>query len=1006
VTIPFPKSIKTHLFLMVLLMAVPAVGIILYSGVYSRNQAIKDAQWDTQQLAAMIATEQQNLVTGAEQMMTALAQLPEVKNHDPALIEPVLQKLLELNSMYSNIIIADSRGSVWATAVPTKPPFVVADRRYFRNAVSSGRLSAGEYVVSRATAKPALNLGYPLKNDHGDVVGVISVGFRIDQYRQLLARMPSPPGTSYVLTDYRGIMLTRAIDPEKYAGKPYTPEIFRQMQESPDASVTIRAGISGERRIITLRKLTLPGEQEPYLYITLGIPLDVALHEANQALQREMALLLVSLGVVLALAWLLGKRSISDRVALLEQASHRLARGDHTINISELVVGGELGRLAQSFDAMVQQLAESDRVRRDKEQFLQTIIETEPECVKLVDRDGRLLMMNRSGLEMIEAESFAAVKGKNVCPLVIPEHREAFKRLITDAFAGEAGTLQFELVGLRGTHSWLDSQVVPYRDETGEIVAALSITRNITQRKRAEELLEKNEERLRVIFETSPSGIMMVAPDGVITFANRQMAELFGSSLEDLTGSFYSDFVHPSELQAAESRINQLCSGELEHVYGERHYRRKDGSDFWGHLSGRRLGTPDGQTQGLIFIISDDTERRNALVELQRAKMAAEVANEAKSQFLANMSHELRTPMNGVLGMIQLTQSGPLDEEQRNYLDLAYSSGRALVRILNDILDHTKVEEGKLSMLNETFPLWECVSETVGLLTPEAVHKGLRLVASVAGDVPEHVVGDQIRLKQVLTNLVGNAVKFTDQGTIELRVTSGPRGLTFTVTDTGIGIPADKQSLLFQPFSQVDDSNTRRYGGTGLGLAISKELVELMGGTITMTSVEGQGSTFSFTLPLESCVPHIPFPHLPTPPDATGVIVLSGEKGPPRVLIVEDEPTNRALLDLALKRQQYCTETAVNGRQALEKWEQGGFDLIIMDIQMPVMDGTAATRAIRDKELERGGHIPILAMTAHAHDDDQAWCLASGMDAYLAKPVDLTEVLEVVGQLINSFVPR
>jgi CheY-like chemotaxis protein len=327
--------------------------------------------------------------------------------------------------------------------------------------------------------------------------------------------------------------------------------------------------------------------------------------------------------------------------------------------------------------------------------------------------------------------------------------------------------------------------------------------------------------------------------------------------------------------------------------------------------------------------------------------------------------------------------------------------------------------------LNEPFSLRECVSGTVGMLIPEAFRKGLQLITKEAENVPETVVGDQIRLKQVLTNLVGNAVKFTEQGTVAVRVAPGPRGITFTVTDTGIGIPADKQDLLFQPFSQVDDSLTRRYGGTGLGLVISREIVELMGGTITVTSVAGEGSSFSFTIPLDTAETSI-LPPLQTCPEWGGstpltprslsvvperrflsvvegsrreVEGISGKDTALRILIVEDDHTNRALLQMALKRKQYLTETANNGLQAVEKWEQGSFDLIIMDVQMPVLDGIAAAEAIREKEKERGGHTPILAMTAHASGDDEAWCLASGMDAYLSKPVDLSEVIEVVGKL-------
>ena len=358
--------------------------------------------------------------------------------------------------------------------------------------------------------------------------------------------------------------------------------------------------------------------------------------------------------------------------------------------------------------------------------------------------------------------------------------------------------------------------------------------------------------------------------------------------------------------------------------------------------------------------------------------------------------------MNGILGMIQLAHFGPLEADQQECLDVALSSGRALVRILNDILDLTSVEKKKLTLQNVPFLLRKCVSDTVALLSPEAIRKGLQLNTMVASDVPQTLIGDQVRLTQVLTNLVGNAVKFTEQGTVAVRITAGPLGVTFTVTDTGIGIPCDKQGLIFDPFSQADDSNTRQYGGTGLGLAISKEIVELMGGTITLESIEEQGSAFSFTLPHSEAAQSSAAPHAGTA--LPGAVIASPGQGgdAPRILIAEDDHTNRAVLQMTFKQKKYLTDTALNGLQAVEKWENGTYDLIIMDVQMPVMDGIAATRAIREKEQEHGGHTPILGITAHAFPGDEARCLAAGMDKYLSKPVDLFALIAVVVKLANN----
>ena len=362
-------SIRSLLLLMIFLVALPATAIILYSGIAFRNETLSDARKETVKLNDRIVSEQQSLVVGAEQLMTALAQLPEVKNRETAKVEPILRELRKLNSMYSNIFIADREGVVWATAVPVKPPFVVADRRYFKNALSSRKLSSGEYVVSWAVTRPVFNLAYPLKNDQGAVIGVISVGFLIDQYRLLLDRMKFPAHTSFVLIDHQGLVLSRAINPEPYIGKPYPPQDYQQMKEGPESGITVRTGIAGDKRIISYRKLRLEGEQAPYMYITAGIPVESAVSEANQALLKNMLLLSSFLLLACIGAVLFGKHSIVDRFKLLEDASRRLAAGDLQVRVSNLVAGGELGRLGKSFDAMAEELSrrESERMKREEE---------------------------------------------------------------------------------------------------------------------------------------------------------------------------------------------------------------------------------------------------------------------------------------------------------------------------------------------------------------------------------------------------------------------------------------------------------------------------------------------------------------------------------------------------------------------------------------------------------------------------------------------------------------
>jgi signal transduction histidine kinase/ActR/RegA family two-component response regulator len=394
--------------------------------------------------------------------------------------------------------------------------------------------------------------------------------------------------------------------------------------------------------------------------------------------------------------------------------------------------------------------------------------------------------------------------------------------------------------------------------------------------------------------------------------------------------------------------------------------------------------------------------------ELRMKKDLAEAATRSKSQFLANMSHELRTPMTGVLGMLDLVLLGNLEVEQREFIDMAYSSACSLVKILNDILDMTKIEMGKFSIEAKPFSLRKCVESTVNILLPAAKSKGLDLIFTVEDDVPVTLVGDQMRLSQVLTNLAGNAIKFTEQGNVEICVAAGDsaadgkREVTFSVTDTGIGIPDGKSELLFRAFSQLDESHSRSHGGTGLGLAISKEIVESMGGTINFSSAEGKGSVFYCTISFVEGEEARNAGFAPGKTVTKDDTSRAEETNKARLLVAEDEPSIKEVLGIMLQMSGFETDFAENGQLVVSMWENGKYDLILMDVQMPLMDGFEATAAIRDKELTHGGHIPIVAMTAHALKKDEEKCLDAGMDAYISKPIDFARTLQVIRGILKK----
>ena len=496
---------------------------------------------------------------------------------------------------------------------------------------------------------------------------------------------------------------------------------------------------------------------------------------------------------------------------------------------------------------------------------------------------------------------------------------------------------------------------------------------------------------------------------GLITYVNDKFCQISGYTRDELIGANHrmiNSGLLPHDY--FERMWKTISQGQVWH--GEFRNLNKNGSHYWVDATIVPLLGADGRPEQYIAIRSDITERKKIEQELRDAKRVAEAASQSKSDFLANMSHEIRTPMNGVIGMTDLALDTSLNPTQREYLTIVKNSAQSLLVILNDILDFSKIEAGKLDIESVAFSITDTIQETLKTIQARAEKKGLTLQSSLADGLPGRALGDPGRIRQVLTNLCDNAIKFTAQGTVTVRVTSRALGtqaieLQVSVHDTGIGIPPDKQKGVFEAFNQADTSTTRQFGGTGLGLTICARLVDLMGGRIWVESEPGQGSTFHFTVRVQA-LEVTPTALLSMHPGAEPAALAATEPVRVlRVLLVEDHPVNQILATTLLKKWGHTVVLAKNGQEAVTLFPSQPWDVVLMDMQMPVMGGTQATRLIRASE-PAGQHTPIVAMTANAMESDRQECLDAGMDDHLSKPFNApalqTVLLRVTDKVDNS----
>ena len=601
--------------------------------------------------------------------------------------------------------------------------------------------------------------------------------------------------------------------------------------------------------------------------------------------------------------------------------------------------------------------------------------------------------------------------------LTHPDDAERDQKAYKQLTGGEIERLHIEKRYLLrdGRTVWASVEFSLQRDAAGKPQYILGLAADVTERKRVEEKLRSSERQLRAFIENAPVCVAMFDREMRYLAASRRWTTDYGFGHSDLSGLCLYELIPNLPEKWRESHRRGMA-GEKQHL-GEDIWIRADGTEQWVSSAVYPWNDPQGKVGGIIISAEDTSERKQFEEQLQNAKRYAEAASQAKSTFLATMSHEIRTPLNGILGMTELVLDTNLTSEQRENLSLVRFSADSLLSIINDILDFSKIEAGKLEIELISFPLRESLQPILKTCAIRAQQKGLQFSFNAPAEVTDELIGDPGRIRQVLLNLIGNAIKFTERGQINVAVgaafpVKGRVLLHFGVKDTGIGLSPEAQEKIFAPFSQADGSMARKYGGTGLGLAICVRLVEMMGGRIWLESAPQKGSVFHFTLDLalagqgakatkEQDGLHGVVPQAELP-DNGETFIGNGRT----VLLVEDNAVNRTLAQRLLQKRGFSVSIAVDGKQAIVAVQSAEFDVILMDIQMPEMDGFEATAEIRKSQNNTGRRTPIIALTAHALKEDRDRCLSAGMDGYVTKPIRPAELFRAIREVLEVSAAR